>query len=102
MTSLLNTCRWFPAGIHKLDSNRRVYINAFELLHVITDIWLVFSMTVAIELFNILFSIFLDKFQFSAIIITDKLTNFDEVLLKAYRITLCVIMFRMLDASCVR
>ena len=37
MTSLLNTCRWFPAGIHKLDNNRRVYINAFELLHVITE-----------------------------------------------------------------
>ena len=55
-------------------------------------------MTVAIELFIILFSIFLDKFQFS----TDKLTNFDEVLLKAYRITLCVIRFMMLDASCVR
>ena len=66
MTSLLNTCRWFPAGIHKLDNNRRVYINAFELLHVITE-YLVsfFSMTVAIELFVILFSIFLDKFQFS-------------------------------------
>ena len=29
--------RWFPAGIHKLDNNRRVYINAFELLHVITE-----------------------------------------------------------------
>ena len=69
MTSLLNTCRWFPAGIHKLDNNRRVYINAFELLHVITMIteYLVFffSMTVAIELFIILFSILLDKFQFS-------------------------------------
>ena len=66
MTSLLNTCRWFPAGIHKLDNNRRVYINAFELLHVITE-YLVscFSMTVAIELFIILFSIFLDKFQLS-------------------------------------
>ena len=66
MTSLLNTCRWFPAGIHKLDNNRRVYINAFELLHVITE-YLVsfFLMTVAIELFIILFSIFLDKFQFS-------------------------------------
>ena len=38
MTSLLNTCRWFPAGIHKLDNNRRVYnINAFELLYVITE-----------------------------------------------------------------
>ena len=37
MTSLLNTCRWFPAGIHKLDNNRRVYINAFELLHVIME-----------------------------------------------------------------
>ena len=37
MTSLLNKCRWFPAGIHKLDNNRRVYINAFELLHVITE-----------------------------------------------------------------
>ena len=32
MTSLLNTCRWFPAGIHKLDNNRRVYINAIEFL----------------------------------------------------------------------
>ena len=61
MTSLLNTCRWIPAVIHKLDNNRRVYISAFELLHV----GLVFSMTVAIELFIILFSIFLDKFQFS-------------------------------------
>ena len=66
MTSLLNTCRWFPAGIHKLDKNRRVNINAFELLYVITE-YLVsfFSMTVAIELFIILFSIFLEKFQFS-------------------------------------
>ena len=27
---------------------------------------------------------------------TDNLTNFDEVLLKAFRITLCVIRFRML------
>ena len=34
---MLYTCRWFPAGIHKLDNNRRVYINAFELLHVITE-----------------------------------------------------------------
>ena len=33
---------------------------------------------------------------------TDKLTTFDEVLLKAFRITICVIMFRMLDVSCVR
>ena len=65
MTSLLNTCRWFPAGIHKLDNNRRVYINAFELLLVITEYLVSFSMTVAIELFIILFSIFLDKFQFS-------------------------------------
>ena len=65
MTSLLNTCRWFPAGIHKLDNNRRVYINAFELLQVITEYLVSFSMTVAIELFIILFSIFLDKFQFS-------------------------------------
>ena len=65
MTSLLNTCRWFPAGIHKLDNNRRVYINAFELLHVITEYLVSFLMTVAIELFIILFSIFLDKFQFS-------------------------------------
>ena len=65
MTSLLNTCRWFPAGIHKLDNNRRVYINAFELMHVITEYLVVFSMKVAIELFSILFSIFLDKFQFS-------------------------------------
>ena len=65
MTSLLNTCCWFPAGIHKLDNNRHVHINAFELLHVITE-YLVsfFSMPVAIELFIILFSIFLDKFQF--------------------------------------
>ena len=37
MTSLLNTSRWFPAGIHKIDNNRRVYINAFELLHAITE-----------------------------------------------------------------
>ena len=65
MTSLLNTCRWFPAGTHKLDNNRRVYINAFELLHVITEYLVRFSMTVGIELFIILFSIFLDKFQFS-------------------------------------
>ena len=36
MTSLLDTCRWFPAGIHELDNNRSLYINAFELLHVIT------------------------------------------------------------------
>ena len=28
--------------------------------------------------------------------LTDKLTNFDEVLLKAYRISLCVIRFKML------
>ena len=65
MTSLLNTCRWFPALIHKLDNNRRVYINAFELLHVITNYLVSYSMTVGIELFIILFSIFLDKFQFS-------------------------------------
>ena len=66
MTSLLNTCRWFPAGIHKLDNNRRVYINAFELLHVITEYSVsFFSMTVAVELLIILFSIFLDKFQIS-------------------------------------
>ena len=65
MTSLLNTCLWFPAGIHKLDNNKRVYINAFELLHVITEYLVSFLMTVAIELFIILFSIFLDKFQFS-------------------------------------
>ena len=61
-------CRWFPDGIHKLDNNNnnnRVYINAFEFLHVITE-YLVsfFSIMVAIELFIILFSIFLDKFQF--------------------------------------
>ena len=37
MTSLLNTCRWFPASIHNLDNNRCVYINAFELLRVITE-----------------------------------------------------------------
>ena len=37
MASLLNTCRRFPAGIHKLDNNRRVYINASELLHVIKE-----------------------------------------------------------------
>ena len=37
MTSLLNSCRWVPAGINKLDNNRRVYINAFELLRVITE-----------------------------------------------------------------
>ena len=30
-------CRWFPAGIHKLDTNSRVYINAFELLLIITE-----------------------------------------------------------------
>ena len=65
MTSLLCTCRWFPAGIHKLDNNRCVYINTFELLHVITEYLVSFSMTVAIELFIILFTIFLDKFQFS-------------------------------------
>ena len=65
MTSLLNTCCWFPAGIHKLDNNRCVYINAFELLHVITEYLVGFSMTVDIELFIFLFSIFLDKFQFS-------------------------------------
>ena len=65
MTSLLNTGRWFPAGIHKLDNNRCVYINAFELLHVITEYLVSFSMMVAIELFIILFSIFLDNFQFS-------------------------------------
>ena len=70
MTSLLNTCRWFPAGIHKFDNNRRVYINAFELLHVITE-YMVFSMTVAIELFIILFSILLDKYQFSTRIYID-------------------------------
>ena len=65
MTSLPNTyaCRWFPAGIHKLVNNSRVFKNAFELLHVITE-YLVsfFSITVAIELFINLFSIFLDKF----------------------------------------
>ena len=65
MTSLLNTCIWFPARIHKLDNNRRVYINAFELLHVITEYLVSFFNDVAIELFIILFSIFLDKFQFS-------------------------------------
>ena len=68
MTSLLNTCRWFPAGMHKLDNNRHVYINAFQLLHVITEYlvsFLVIWLTVAKELFIILFSIFLDKFQFS-------------------------------------
>ena len=68
MTSLLNTCRWFPTGMHKLDNKRRVYIhvNAFELLHVITEYLVIFfSMLVAIELFILLFSIFLDKFQFS-------------------------------------
>ena len=66
MTSLPNTCRWSPAWIHKLDDNSRVYINAFELLDVITE-YLVsfFSITVAIELSIILFSTFLDKFQFS-------------------------------------
>ena len=66
-------------------------------------------MTVAIELFGcyrIIYYSFLDiSRQISILnsnILTDKLTNFDEVLLKAYRITLCVIRFRMLDASCVR
>ena len=81
MTSLSNTCRWFPAGIHKLDNNSHVNINAFELLHVITEYLVCFFNDGCYrELFIILFSIFLDKFQFS----TDKLTNFDEVLLKAY------------------
>ena len=42
MTSLLTRCRWFPAGIHKLDNNRRVYINAFELLHVIAEYFVSF------------------------------------------------------------
>ena len=66
MTSLPNTCRWFPAGIHKLDNNSLVYINAFEVLHVITKYFeSFFSITVTIELFIILFSIFLEKFQFS-------------------------------------
>ena len=65
MRSLPNTCRWFPAGMHKLDNNSRVYINAFELLLVITEHLVSFTITVALELFIILFSIFLDKFQFS-------------------------------------
>ena len=65
MTLLPNTCRWFPAGIHKLDNNSRVYINAFELLHVVTEYLVSFSITVGLELFSILFSIYLDKFQFS-------------------------------------
>ena len=37
MTSLPNTYHWFQAGMHKLDNNSRVYVNAFELLHVITE-----------------------------------------------------------------
>ena len=103
MTSLLNRCRWFPAGIHKLDNNRRVYINAFELFHVITEY--------LVSFFNdgwyriIYYSFFDISRQISILkqnILTDKFTNFDEVLLKAYRITLCIIRFRMLDASCVR
>ena len=65
MTSLPNTCRWFPAGIHKLDYNRPIYIDAFELLCVIMENFEVFSITVAIKLFIILFSLFLDKFKFS-------------------------------------
>ena len=103
MTSLLNTCRWFPAGIHKLDNNRRIYINAFELLHVITEYLVSFFND---GCYRIVYYSFLDiSRQISILnwnILTDKLTNFDEVLLKAYRITLCVIRFRMLDASFVR
>ena len=66
MTSLPNTCRWFPAGIHKLDYNNRIYIDAFEPLRVIKE-YLVsfFSVTVALKLFIILFSLFLDKFRYS-------------------------------------
>ena len=37
MTSLPNTCRWFPAGIHKLDYTSPIYIDTFELLRVITE-----------------------------------------------------------------
>ena len=65
MMSLPNTCRWFPAGIHNLDNISRVYINAFELLHVITEYLVSFSITVDIKLFINLFLLFLDKFQFS-------------------------------------
>ena len=65
MTSLLNTCRWFPAGIHKLDNNRRVYINAFELLHVITEYLVSFFNDGCYRIIYYSFPIFLDKFQFS-------------------------------------
>ena len=65
MTSLPNTFRWFPAGIHKLDYNSPIYIDAFELVRVIMENLEVFSITVAIKSLIILFSLFLDKFQFS-------------------------------------
>ena len=66
MTSLPNTCRRFPAGIHKLDYNSSIYIDVFELLRVIMEyLSSFFSITVAIKLFIILFSLFLHKFRFS-------------------------------------
>ena len=92
-----------PGRDTQLDNNRRVYINVFELLHVITEY--------LVSFFNdgcdrIIYYSFLDiSRQISILnlnVLTDKLTNFDEVLLKAHRITLCVFRFRMLDASCVR
>ena len=45
--------RWFPAGIHILDNNSRVYINTFELLHVITEYLVSFSNNVCLSLFHI-------------------------------------------------
>ena len=102
MTSLSNTCRWFPAEIQKHDNNSHVYIN-LEFLRVITEY--------LVSIFNngcyrIIYYSFLNiSRQISILnknILTDKLTNLDEVLLKSFRITLCVITFRMLDTSCVR
>ena len=59
-------CRLFPAGIHKHDNDSSVYIYALELLRVMTEyLVLSFSITVAIKSLIILYSLFLNKFQFS-------------------------------------
>ena len=65
MTSLPNTYRWFPAGIHKLDYKCPIYIDAFELLRVIMENLEVFFNYGCYKIIYYSFLVFLDKFQFS-------------------------------------
>ena len=104
MTSLPFTCRWFPVRVHKFNDNNRVHIavsSAFTLNNVL------FVKIFNNGCYNIIYHSFLViSRQISILkwnILTNIKMNFDEVLLKPFRITVfCVIRHRKLDGSCVR